>query len=641
MVRVCIIVVVLTIQLFVLQFWCAQPWQQRPQQTTSPTVRDHRSHHQQQQHRRHRRHHYHHPYHHHHSSTWCTAPTTPIPAPTMTRSSRFGNKTSTTTNTTTVTVNEDKNAIGRTRRRAINDILCSSTVAVGGAAAPVAAASVGAAATTRTGPAKQDAAPTEDNLHTPPKTETTEFFDSVLKAVRYYQVETTTTNAAHRPVVKPLHWQRVLQELESKRAIFLGEHHPDPRDHIIQAAIIHNLYLRQQRRRRQRSNSRNISSRTMVVGLEAVQRRFQSVLDDYIAGHLSDGQLQQQTEWETRWYWSFEAYLPILQTCRTFAIPLLALDVDTEDRVLVETGGLIALKQQAASVPQPQLSAAHPEGNTNHKYSEYIPDETAFDEYGNTSAYREYISYTLKTPYDLQRKMFLTYQKQQDIPEDATRRKNKNRNRTSSNNKDDGDTISYTNFVERQMLRDESMASACIKWLSSSSSITTNKANTIHNSSYDGGDDDNDDDDDSDGDSKYNKDNDVLFIGCIGINHATFEYGVPGRVKRMLTQNKEILCGTKPGNHPQQHRTRMNEENIGDIVSSVLINPEPINTGIGLRRCNRKYGMPLLDDDDSNSTTLTNQVCIPNSIGLQNYALQKEVSDDVILPVSDYFIFSS
>lgn len=44
-------------------------------------------------------------------------------------------------------------------------------------------------------------------------------------------------------------------------------------------------------------------------------------------------------DWDKRWSWSFEGYLPVFETCRELNIPLLALNVDSEDLGLVELGG--------------------------------------------------------------------------------------------------------------------------------------------------------------------------------------------------------------------------------------------------------------------------------------------------------------
>lgn len=161
----------------------------------------------------------------------------------------------------------------------------------------------------------------------------------------------------------------------------------------------------------------------MAVGIEAVQQQFQPALDAYVAGTINENELKKATEWETRWYWSFDVYRPILKICRDLGLPLLALDISTEDRIKVETGGLESIDL----------------GN----YEKYVPDPDAFLEFGNTKAYLEYVNYTLKPPYDLQSR----------IQSSSLGRRSNSKNRGYiSNNKSD---ITFSNFVARQMLRDE------------------------------------------------------------------------------------------------------------------------------------------------------------------------------------------
>uniref|UniRef100_A0A7S4AFP3 Haem-binding uptake Tiki superfamily ChaN domain-containing protein n=2 Tax=Pseudo-nitzschia australis TaxID=44445 RepID=A0A7S4AFP3_9STRA len=296
----------------------------------------------------------------------------------------------------------------------------------------------------------------------------------------------------------------------------------------------------------------------MAVGIEAVQQKFQPALDAYITGILDENELKEATEWEARWYWSFDGYIPVLRACRDLGLPLLALDISSEDRKRVETGGL-----------QEVLD------DDEHEY-QYVPDQEAFRRFGNTTAYRKYVNYTLKPPYEL-----------------SHPRTNSNSNRNSDNIKDGerggsngGGGVSFSNFVARQMLRDEGMASASARWLSANP--------------------------------------DGLLVACLGINHVTFGCGVPGRVKRMLLSSTPSSSSTAPVGETQQDPSS---------VASVLINPEPLNTGTELEICN-KDGTLAMDDHDEDESRIPlfahnnrkqhNQVCIENSVELQNYALQFE-----------------
>ncbi|KAI0565360.1 heme-binding uptake Tiki ChaN [Gracilaria domingensis] len=72
------------------------------------------------------------------------------------------------------------------------------------------------------------------------------------------------------------------------------------------------------------------SPRPLAVGLEMVQAKFQPLLDKFVAGRLSELDLYLATEWETRWVWPYELYLPVLRACRRYSIPLIALSIDSE-----------------------------------------------------------------------------------------------------------------------------------------------------------------------------------------------------------------------------------------------------------------------------------------------------------------------
>ena len=335
------------------------------------------------------------------------------------------------------------------------------------------------------------------------------------------------------PVVNKVPTERFIDDLKSKRAILLGEHHPEGRDHRLQAALIRSLYDAIH-------HDKSSATSKIMVGLEAVQRKFQPILDQYCAGAIDEEELVRATEWESRWYWSFEAYKPIFQTCRELGIGLLALDISTEDRLLVEQGGIEAL-----------------DGKT---LEEYVPDQKTFSSFGNTAAYETFVSYTLRPPYELQQRT--------------------KRQQTSNKN------IQYSNFVARQMLRDEGMASAAYGWLSKNPS--------------------------------------GILVGCIGINHATFGCGVQGRLEQKLASN-DIPAGRTPSKRKDRE----------PAVASVLINPEPLNTGTELKLCQGEGRTPIEDDEDDEDDedglsfarqifvpNIRNQVCIQNSLEVQNYALQ-------------------
>ena len=151
-----------------------------------------------------------------------------------------------------------------------------------------------------------------------------------------------------------------MRTLRDKQAIYLGEHHPDFRDHLLQPRL--------RRIRGERGD------RPLAVGLEMVQQQFQSALDDYVARRIDEQELFAATDWAKRWYWPFEGYAPVLRLCRDMNVPLVALDVDGEDKEMVELGGLAALDDA--------------------KLRAYVPDLAGFEQFGRSRAYEDYLEYT-------------------------------------------------------------------------------------------------------------------------------------------------------------------------------------------------------------------------------------------------------
>ena len=230
----------------------------------------------------------------------------------------------------------------------------------------------------------------------------------LLSSSRIYAV--STDSARFKPALNRLSTSSLVRILRNKQAIYLGEHHPDFRDHLLQAALLRRI-------RGERGD------RPLAVGLEMVQRQFQTALDDYVARRIDEQQLFAATDWAKRWYWPFEGYAPVLRLCRDMNVPLVALDVDGEDKGKVELGGLAALDDA--------------------KLHGYIPDLAGFEQFGRTRAYEDYLEYTLRPPFTLQTKLG----QKMTMSTSAAR------------------SMSWPNYVARQSLRDEAMAGASAGWL--------------------------------------------------------------------------------------------------------------------------------------------------------------------------------
>ena len=196
------------------------------------------------------------------------------------------------------------------------------------------------------------------------------------------------------------------------RAVFLGEHHNSLRDHVLQARILE-------------AARRSEPRRPMAVGLEAVQRQFQPVLDAYSAGEATLADVERLTEWEKRWFWPFERYAPVFEAAKAADVRLLALNADSEDLALVEAGGLKAL-------PKATLAT-------------YVPSGPVFRDFANTTAFKEYVSYVIVPSYQSHKDMGILKQ-------------------TITGKRLDED-MSFQNFYSGRMLWDNSMATVAGTWV--------------------------------------------------------------------------------------------------------------------------------------------------------------------------------
>ncbi len=121
---------------------------------------------------------------------------------------------------------------------------------------------------------------------------------------------------------------QLLDQLMTRRVIFVGEQHDRYDDHLSQLAIIEGLVAR---------------GRSLVIGMEMFQQPYQAPLDAYIAGTISEAQILAQTQYFERWRYDYRLYRPILQFAREQRIPVIALNLEAELTGKVGDAGIAAL----------------------------------------------------------------------------------------------------------------------------------------------------------------------------------------------------------------------------------------------------------------------------------------------------------
>jgi uncharacterized iron-regulated protein len=118
------------------------------------------------------------------------------------------------------------------------------------------------------------------------------------------------------------------RSIAQARVIYLGETHDSAIDHELQLQVIHQLH---------RQNPR------IILAMEMFQRPYQSVLDRYRVGELSEAELVDRTEYKTRWGFPWELYAPIVRFSQVHKLPIIALNTPTEVTRKVGRKGLDSL----------------------------------------------------------------------------------------------------------------------------------------------------------------------------------------------------------------------------------------------------------------------------------------------------------
>lgn len=120
----------------------------------------------------------------------------------------------------------------------------------------------------------------------------------------------------------------LIQKLQGRRVVFVGENHDRYEDHLEELAIIEGLQGR---------------GRDLAIGVEFFQQPFQKYLDAYVAGDISEQEMLRRTEYFDRWRFDYRLYQPILRFARDHRIPVIALNLEREITQKVADGGMRAL----------------------------------------------------------------------------------------------------------------------------------------------------------------------------------------------------------------------------------------------------------------------------------------------------------
>lgn len=153
---------------------------------------------------------------------------------------------------------------------------------------------------------------------------------------------------------------QVLPELAQANIVYLGETHDNPEDHKNQLKIIQKLYKRNPK---------------ISIAMEMFQRPYQEVVNEYLAGKLTEKELIQKSEYQTRWGFHWQNYAPILKFAKEKQLPVIALNTPSEITRKVAREGLktLTLSEQKFIPP---LSEIHTD---NEEYRQQL--QAAFQQH--------------------------------------------------------------------------------------------------------------------------------------------------------------------------------------------------------------------------------------------------------------------
>jgi len=131
--------------------------------------------------------------------------------------------------------------------------------------------------------------------------------------------------------------QQTLGALPDDRIVFVGEAHTRYDHHLVQLEVLKFLHRKHG---------------DVALGVEWFQFPFQPVLDDYLAGRITEAQMLDRTGYFDRWRFDYRLYRPIIEFARAEGIPIIALNAPVELTRKIGQDGLASLPaHERASLP--------------------------------------------------------------------------------------------------------------------------------------------------------------------------------------------------------------------------------------------------------------------------------------------------
>lgn len=129
-----------------------------------------------------------------------------------------------------------------------------------------------------------------------------------------------------------LSFAEIMEQLNDKRVVYVGETHTRHEDHLLQLRVIRALFAQDER---------------LAIGMEMFERQAQPFLDAYVAQEIDEREFLKKSDYFNKWGFDYRLYRDIINFARSHGIPIAAINQEKEIiSKVARQGGLSALTEE-------------------------------------------------------------------------------------------------------------------------------------------------------------------------------------------------------------------------------------------------------------------------------------------------------
>lgn len=148
-------------------------------------------------------------------------------------------------------------------------------------------------------------------------------------------------------------FEELVQDLESRRVIYVGETHTRREDHRVQLEVIQALFKK---------------FPNLAIGMEMFDHTYKDVLDQWSAGKLDQKEFIQKVHWYANWRYDFDLYKDILDFIKENRIRLVGLNIPNYIPPKIREGGIDSLNSDEKKHLPKQIDLS------NDAHRDYVKD---------------------------------------------------------------------------------------------------------------------------------------------------------------------------------------------------------------------------------------------------------------------------